>query len=134
MDYKFKYRFVHIAPRKIRLVIDLIRKLTLMDAMTQLRFLPKLSARPVLELLESATDAVKKRNVDVKKVKIKSFVCDEGPMLKRRIFGSRGKANVIRKRMSHITLTLTDDVINESKKKTKKINNKKTNKSIQRKK
>lgn len=116
MDYKFKYNFLRIAPRKVRLVVDLVRKLSITDAINQLSFLPKYAATPVKELIKSAVTSCKEQDINENNLYIKSIVCDEGPALKRRVLRSRGRASQVKKRTSHITLVLSEKEVKETKK------------------
>lgn len=110
MKYNFKYKFIRIAPRKIRLVTNLVKNMPLDEALIQSKFIQKSSAKPVYEILKSAVASCKIQNIDIKELKISSFTCDSGPVLKRRRFKSRGRAVPIKKRTSHINLTLiTED-------------------------
>ena len=106
MEYSFKYKFVKIAPRKIRLITNLVKNMLPNEALAQLRFLNKDAAIPVYELLKSAMASCKNDNVDIDNLFIKRFTCDGGPALKRRRYKSRGRAAMIKKHSSHISLVL----------------------------
>jgi large subunit ribosomal protein L22 len=106
MQYTFKYKFVRIAPRKIRLLTNLVKNLSPQEAMEQLKFSNKSASVPVYELIKSAMSSMKEKNILPESVKIKSLTCDGASMLKRRIYKSRGRAAMIRKRSSHINLTI----------------------------
>lgn len=102
-------RFLRIAPRKVRLVADLIRSKTVVAAESQLLFLSKGSARPMLKLLNSAV-ANAENNFKLKKdnLFIKRIMVDEGPKLKRWRPRAFGRATPILKRSSHITIILDE--------------------------
>lgn len=108
MEYKYSYKFVRMAPRKVRLVTNLVKNLSLKEALKQLKFNKKRAANPVYELLKSAQASQKETNRDQQNLNIKTLTCDEGPTLKRRRYKSRGRAVSIKKRTSHIMLILTD--------------------------
>lgn len=129
MEYKFTYKFVKIAPRKVRLVAELVKNMRPDEAITQLKFLPKNAAICVLELIKSGMTALSEKKTIIKDVKIKSLFVDQGPMLKRRRFRSRGRADMIQKKMSHITLILADETKKRKNIETKKRENKKVIKS-----
>lgn len=109
MEVKAKLRFLRIAPRKVRLVADLIRAKSALAAESQLSFMPKGSARPMLKLLNSAV-ANAENNFKLKKdnLYIKRIMVDEGPKLKRWRPRAFGRAAPILKRSSHITIILDE--------------------------
>ena len=105
-----KLRFHRAAPRKVRLVADLIRGKSVIKAKEQLTFLEKKSSETVLKLLNSAV-ANAKHNLKIKDeadLFIKSIMVDGGPAYKRFRPASRGSAHQIKKRTSHITITVAE--------------------------
>jgi len=103
-----KLNFLRIAPRKVRLVVDLVKGMEAKDAEVQLRFLPKRSSGALLKLLKSAV-ANAHHNMGVKEgepLYIKDFRVDEGRVFKRQMPRARGRATMIRKRTSKISLVL----------------------------
>jgi large subunit ribosomal protein L22 len=104
MEAKAKVRFVRIAPRKVRKVLDLIRSKETEEALNILRFTSG-RASPILQkLLRSAlANAKVKENLYVVQA-----TCDQGPTLPRWRPRSMGRANKIRKRTSHITIILKE--------------------------
>lgn len=100
-------RFVRMAPRKMRLVIDLIRGRHVPDALTVLKYLPR-AAAPVLEklLLSAVANAGQKELGDPESLKIVRAYVDGGPVLKRFQARSMGRANPIHKRTSHVTIVV----------------------------
>lgn len=99
-----------MSPRKVRLVVDVIRGKAVPLAVTQLQFLQKDAARPVLKLLQSAmANAEHNFKLDPSTLRVKSVVADGGPTLKRWRPRAFGRAAPIRKRTTHITLVLTDE-------------------------
>jgi len=124
-EYKFSHKFVRMAPRKVRLLTNLVKTLSPAEALDQLRFYRKSAATPVFELLKSAIASCKNdHQLDINDIAIKSFTCDGGPTLKRRHFKSRGRTNLIHKRTSHINLVLASmpkKNVNKSAVKTKSI-------------
>ena len=106
MEYKFSYKFIHIAPRKLRLITNLIKDMNISDAMIQLKFISKDAAKPVYELLKSAISSCKEKNITLNDLKMKLLTCDGGPTLKHRHYKSRGRALMIKKRTSHLNLIL----------------------------
>lgn len=104
-----KLRYLQMAPRKVRLVADLIRGMNVIKAKSQLAHLPKRSALPLAKLLDSCI-ANATHNFDLKQenLRIAQLRVDGGPMLKRQFARSRGRADIKHKRMSHITLVLSE--------------------------
>lgn len=121
---KAKLNYLRIAPRKTRLVADLIRGMGVSEAKKQLIFSLKKSAQPILKLLDSALNNAKK-NFNKEKIEdlyISEIMVNEGPSLKRSMPRAFGRAAEIRKRTSHIEIVLKE---REEKKDVKKIVKKK---------
>ncbi len=111
MEVKAKLRHYHVAPRKVRLIADLIRGLDVERAKEQLQHQNKRSSGALLKLLNSAIAnavnnfSLKKENLYIKK----SFV-DQGPSLKRWKPRAHGRAGRILKKTSHVTLVLEEKI------------------------
>ena len=101
---------VRIVPRKARLVIDLVRGKSVVEADVILANLNKESARLIRKVLTSAT-ANAENNLGLKKedLKVKEAYINEGLVMKRMRFGSRGHVDPIKKRTSHITIVVSDN-------------------------
>ena len=111
-----------MSPRKVRLVVDVIRGKAVPDAITRLKFLQKEAAKPVLKLLQSAmANAEHNFKRDPQSLRVKSIVADGGPTLKRWRPRAFGRAAPIRKRTTHVTLVLTDEKAAPAGKKKAKI-------------
>ncbi|MCD8502106.1 MAG: 50S ribosomal protein L22 [Bacillaceae bacterium] len=109
MEAKAVAKQVRIAPRKVRLVVDLIRGKGVGEAISILRHTPK-KASPVVEKLLNSAIANAEHNYEMEPdnlVVSKVFV-DEGVTLKRFRPRAMGRASRINKRTSHITLVLTE--------------------------
>lgn len=112
-----KLRYLRIAPRKVRLVADLLRGKKVPEAQTLLHFLSKKASSPLFKLLKSAVASAKNNfQLDEKNLYISKITVDEGPKLKRWMPRARGRAYEIQKKTSHITL-----VLNETEKRPRKI-------------
>jgi large subunit ribosomal protein L22 len=95
------------SPRKTRLVGDVIVGKNVVDAIDQLRFMPKRAATPVLKLLESAIiNAQNTTGADKNDLVVKSVRVDKGIVLKRMMPRARGSAYRINKRTSHVAIEL----------------------------
>lgn len=107
MISKASVRFVRISPRKVRYVIAHIRRKPVPEAHAILNGSPRRAADIVRKLLNQAVDAARKNSqVPAGNLFISKITADGGPMMKRFRAASMGRASVIRKRTSHITLEL----------------------------
>ena len=105
-------RNLRIAPRKVRLVIDLVRGMKVDEALNQLAFNPKAASLPVAKLIKSAAaNAEHNFQADVSTLRIAKITADGGPTLSRSRARAHGSAAPIRKRTSHITIILSDESI-----------------------
>jgi len=124
MEVKAKLSYLRIAPRKVRLVADLIRGKKAEEAQAILRFTTKKSVDPITKLLKSAiASAINNFQLQESNLYITKIIVNEGPKLKRWRARARGRAFEIQKKTSHITITL--DEIKQSPKKGKKVQEKK---------
>jgi large subunit ribosomal protein L22 len=96
------------SPRKVRLVADAVRGKSAAQALDILSFMPKRAALPLQKLVASALSNAKGRELPVETLVVKELRVDEGPTLYRRRPRSRGMANPIRKRTSHVTIVLAE--------------------------
>jgi large subunit ribosomal protein L22 len=107
MPVKVHLNNLRTAPRKVMLVVDLIRGLTVEDAMQQLKYMPQRAAVPITKLIQSAVAAAQndfKMNKD--DLFISRVTVDTGATLKRSMPRAMGRAFPISKRTSNITLEL----------------------------
>ncbi len=109
MQSKAILRYARLTPRKARRVIDLVRGRNAGEALLALRFMPYRGAKFVEKVLRSAIANAEQKNADAEKMRIESAFVDEGPVMKRMEPRSMGRANMIKKRMSHITILLSDE-------------------------
>jgi ribosomal protein L22 len=101
-------KYVRTSARKARLVCDHIRGKDVTEARAILAFTPRAAAKAWSKLLESAVANAENNNELVgEDLRIYSVVADEGPTLKRFRPRAMGRATRIRKRTSHLTITLT---------------------------
>ena len=100
-------KYVRISPRKVQIVIDLIRGKQVDDALAILMYTPK-SAAPVVEkLLNSAiANAENNLSLDRQSLYVAETYANQGPTLKRYWARSHGRADMIKKHTSHITIVL----------------------------
>ena len=119
-----KLKHLRMSPRKVRLVVGLIRGASVENAIVQLENNTKHAARPILKLLKSAV-ANAKENHDLleETLVIKTAFVDEAATLHRWMPRAMGRATPLRKRGSHVTVVLEGEE-NEAKKKDKKVEKK----------
>ena len=109
MESKAVAKFVRITPRKVRVVLDLIRGKNVAEAFAILKFTPKAGAVVVEKVLRSAVaNAENNYDMDVDKLVIKTAFADDGPTMKRIHPRSRGQAFSIFKRTSHVTVVVAE--------------------------
>jgi large subunit ribosomal protein L22 len=109
MQAKAVARTVRIAPRKARLVVDLIRGKQVGEAVAILKLTPKAASPIVEKVLNSAiANAEHNYEMDVNNLVVAQAFVDEGPTLKRFRPRAQGRASSINKRTSHITIVLTE--------------------------
>ena len=109
MEAKATLKYARISPRKVQIVLDLIRGVDAAKAMAILKFTPKAACEPIEKLLASAiANAENNHNMDVSKLYVASCNVGPGPILKRIRPRAQGRANRINKRTSHITITLAE--------------------------
>ena len=119
-----KLRYLRMSPRKARLVAALLCGMSVEKAIIQLENMNKISAGPILKLLRSAI-ANAKHNYEMKEesMKVKKIIVNSGPILYRWMPRAMGRATPIRKRSSHIEITLEGDAPEKKEKKNSAIEN-----------
>ncbi len=109
MQATAKATYVRISPRKVQIVLDLIRNQTCEKAMAILQVTPKAATEPLIKLLKSAmANAENNYNMDVSRLYISYANVTPGPTLKRIRPRAQGRAYRINKRTSHITITVSE--------------------------
>lgn len=102
-------RTVRIAPRKVRLVVDLIRGKQIGEAVAILRHTQKAASPVVEKVLKSAVaNAEHNYELDINNLVVSEIFVDEGPTLKRFRPRAQGRASAINKRTSHITVVVSE--------------------------
>ena len=104
-----KATYIRIAPRKVQIVLDLIRNQPADKAMAILKYTPKAACEPLMKLLKSAiANAENNHNMTHEKLYVAEVFANQGPTLKRIRPAAKGSAVRIRKRTSHITIILRE--------------------------
>ena len=98
----------HQAPRKVRLLVDLVRGKSVIEALTHLRFLPKRASLPIAKLIQSATANGLNKEPLLKRADlyIKQIAVGKGMVFKRFRPGAHGRAYPIKRKTSHVTIEL----------------------------
>ena len=103
MESKSIHKFARVSPRKVRRITGLIKGMKAGDALISLKFMPHSSAKIVAKLLKSAiSNAEQKKVTDPESMKVAKAV------MKRMMPRAMGRADIIKKRTSHITLVLEE--------------------------
>ncbi len=109
METKAIAKYIRISPKKVRLVLDAVRGTELNKAISVLRLMNKKGAKPVIKLINSAVaNAEHNFELDKNNLYIKEIKADEAPTLRRWMPRAHGRATIIRKRSSHLTLVLSE--------------------------
>ncbi len=117
MQTKAILKYIHISPQKGRLVADQIRGLPVAQALEILQFSDKKAARPLRKAVESAiANAEHNEGADVDELRVASVQIDEGPTVKRWRARAKGRVGRIKKRSSHIVVTVSDEAKTRAKK------------------
>ena len=104
-----KANTIRIAPRKARLVVDLIRGKDIKEARAILMFTPKAASPVILKVLNSAVaNAENNNNKKLEDLFVKEIYVNEGARLKRLLPRAKGKGDIIKKRTCHITVVVAE--------------------------
>ena len=109
MEAKANLRYLRISPRKVKIVLDLIRGKDVATATAILMQTPKAASEPVLKLLKSAAaNAENNHQMDPEKLYVSSTFATPGPIIKRIRPRAQGRAFRINKRTSHVTIAVSE--------------------------
>ncbi len=109
MEARASLKYARISPRKVKIVMDLIRNQPAEKAMAILKFTPKAACEDLEKLLKSAmANAENNHNRDVSRLYVSECFVSPGPILKRIRAKDHGRAHRILKRTSHMTLVLRE--------------------------
>ncbi|BED92725.1 MAG: 50S ribosomal protein L22 [Candidatus Paraimprobicoccus trichonymphae] len=104
-------KYIRISPRKVSIVLDLIRNKPVEQAMGILKYTHKSACEYLEKLLKSAvSNAGNNFNMDITKLYVSKCFVSPGPILKRIQPVSKGRAHRIKKRSSHVTMTLKEKI------------------------
>ena len=109
MEARAVSRHMRVAPRKARLVADLVRGRKVGEAVNLLEHVPKKTARLVVKALRAAVaNAEHTQRVDVDRLYIKTITVDGGPTVSRFMPRAHGRATRIRRRTAHLTVVVDE--------------------------
>jgi large subunit ribosomal protein L22 len=109
VEVKASARYIRISPRKVRVVIDLVRGKSVNEALSLLKFIPKRASEPIAKVIASAAaNAENNFNLNKDNLVVSQAYVDQGPTLKRYHPRQRGQAFPILKRTSHITVAVKE--------------------------
>ena len=109
MEARAYLKYVRISPRKVSIVLDLIRGKDVATATAILMQTPKSASEPVLKLLKSAAaNAENNHQMDPEKLYVSACYANPGPILKRIRFASRARVHHYVKRTSHVTIAVSE--------------------------
>ncbi len=109
MEATARLKFIRISPRKVKIVLDLIRGRKTTEAMAILKHTPKAACEDLKKLLKSAVaNAENNFNMDSSNLYVSTCFATPGPTLKRIRPVSKGRAHRIFKRTSHVTLKVRE--------------------------
>ena len=109
MEAKANLKYLRISPRKVKIVLDLIRGKDVATAVAILMQTPKAASEPVLKLLKSAAaNAENNHQMDPEKLYVSQVFACPGPIIKRMMPRAQGRAYRINKRTSHVTIAVSE--------------------------
>ena len=103
-------KYMHTSPRKLRLVADMVRKMSPIQALNVLRVTPKYAASDLAKALETVLANAKQLGLDENAITFQKIEIDESTKMRRFHAGTRGRVKPFKRRMAHIKIILTDDL------------------------
>lgn len=109
MEARAIARYIRISPYKARAVADLIRGKKVSEALAILKFTPRKAAKIIEKTLQSAVaNAEHNYNMNTDELYVSKIMVDQGPSLKRYKPRAQGRADLITKKTSHITVVVSE--------------------------
>jgi large subunit ribosomal protein L22 len=117
-EVKAVAKHIPISPRKMRLVVDVVRGMSAEQALDTLRFMPQGAAEPLYKLIQSAVaNAEENYGLEVEELEVYRIYADEGPRHRKAPYGGRfagrGRFRPIMRRSSHVTVVLSEREIED---------------------
>lgn len=110
MQYKSEHKYAIISPSKVRRVARELTKRPYVEVLAYLNNLPHRGAKLILKVAQSAAANALSKDASLTEdmLVVKSIIVNEGPRMKRMWARARGRADILLKRMSHISVVITD--------------------------
>ncbi|HBK84564.1 MAG TPA: 50S ribosomal protein L22 [Firmicutes bacterium] len=109
MEAKAVAKYIRIAPRKARIVIDLIRGKSVSEAVNILRYTPKVASQPIEKVIRSAVaNAEHNYDMNADELYVAEARVDAGPVIKRYRPRAQGRIYPVLKRSCHITIVVKE--------------------------
>src|SRR4030042_2550814 len=127
MEIKAKAKYIPISPEKVRSVANLICGKKVEDALAYLKFEPRSAKTPLMKVINSIVSNAENKKLDKDRLIIKEIRVDGGPIHKKQKIRARGRADLQKRRTSHITIVLADagkpksEILNSKQKKQKNL-------------
>jgi len=106
MEFQATAKYLRVSTRKVRLIADAVKHLSVSQALIQLDTMPKRAGAILKKVVDSAIANAKGKNVEVQSLRIKTIDVMQGSAMKRWHAVSRGMAHAYKKRMTHIRVVL----------------------------
>lgn len=110
MEVQTIQKYLHTSPRKLRLVADMVRKMTPARSLDMLRLTPKMAAKDLTKALETVIANAKQKGLEVDSLTFKVIEINESMKMRRFRAGTRGRVKPFKRRMSHIKIVLSDEL------------------------
>ena len=107
-------KYIHTSPRKLRLVLGLVRNMEPSRALDVLMLTPKAAAKDLEKAIRAVLANAKQQGLDTSKLTFKKVEINESMKMRRFRAGTRGRVKPYKKRMSHIKIVLSDEQSQES--------------------
>lgn len=116
MEIVSSQKYINSAPRKLRLLAEMVRKMSPQQALETLRFTPKAAAKDLEKAVKVALANAKQAGLDDLGLIFAKIEVNEGAKMRRFRAGTRGRVKPYKKRMSHIKIVLSDNQVKSVKK------------------
>ena len=114
MDAVTIQKYIHTPPRKLRLVADMVRKMSPSQALDVLQVTPKMAAKDLIKALQTVLVNAKQQGLDAEKMVFKKIEINESTKMRRFRAGTKGRVKPYKKRMSHIKIVLSDEIVSKT--------------------
>ena len=109
MEVKAKAKYIAISPEKVRSVVSHIHGKKVEDALAYLKFEPRAAKIPLSKLINSVISDAENKKLDKDRLIIKEIRVDQGPIYKKQKIRARGRADLQKRKTSHILVVLGEE-------------------------